>query len=338
MIHTCHYPIKHTFIADEKAPLFGVEYTISLNGVTIYSGRVYPYDGDDTATIDISDICRELLDTFYEKLIDRVTGVYQMPSGVMTNGSRLINPINRFIVHQDEVETSYLVAYDYNTDYVLERPYGRNLNDPILLEADPRQRLFASGYNIAGIDSYSYQVNGLPPLDYSITSQTFNLLALDLNDISLSPGDSVTMTSNGVSSIYKIVPECHNRFALYYVNKYGGLDSLLCSGKAVEAFNSKYTPFRQYSDRTVRTGFADVKLGQEIEKRYALNTGLLNDDGASKIDHLIYSPKVWIHDLEKDTITSCLIEDSSYTVKNYRNDRVVQYAINVSESQVYLRG
>lgn len=338
MIYSCAYPILVNLSTTGITEGDPITYTIYKDNSKVYQGRVFPESSNqNTIQIDISPVCRETLGVFYETIAfdNTITNVKPLPA--LNN----ISSIGVFEVRNEggtSVIDTRTVFYNYNTDYISEYSDIGYLNEPILQDADPRQYLTLTAYNTTGANTFSYQINRNTAINVPGTFvKAFEVFALDLSQLSLSPHDTLTITANGESFVYHITYECRNRFVLYYVNKYGGLDSLLCQGKRVESFSATRTDVRLYDNRLSRKDFQATRINQDIDKSYQLNTGLLDDEGASRIDNLIYSPKVWIQDLDKGTITSCLIDDNNYSVKTFRNDRLITYQINVTESQQYIR-
>lgn len=338
MIYSCHYPIIHELTSDSTGIL---DYTIFLNNEQIYTGNVSGYSSvDGIVEVDLSDVFRVYLQTFYERL--SFNGL--MTGSVARNDDKAT--IQTFIVRSDynnvptEDESTggdkaYTVMYDYNKDYIIQYGDTGIRNHPISTLADPRQYIGIVSYNIAGSDTLSYSVNGGSQISYSYNNNLYHHLMFRPNDIGAGDGDTIRLTAGGQSIEYSVKNNCRGRYALYYVNLLGGLDTLLCAGKHIESFGVSRTDAELYDDRRSRMDFQTTRIYQEISNRYQLNTGWLEDDVMDRIDHLIYSPKVWIHDLNKDTVTSCIIDDSSYTVKSFRNDKRLFYTINVTESQKY---
>ncbi len=374
-LHSCGYPLWHTFRLPDSGS--EIEYDVYLwekvNKNLIYSGKVFPYSSiGSTFSIDISEICREYMDTFYENIFRSGDYLYFDEMKLNDDGTR--GSVVKFVVvsehnydengnDNDETisEMEYTVIYNYNTDYMDTCSWSGNLNDPVSMFVDPRQRIPWCGYKLdSGTEEFSCKIGNeaLPvmtagPVAPGGKHQYFTMM-VDLPQVKLMSGIdlfagtkiSMYQTSMGGENPkeFILVPECHNRFVLYYVNKYGGLDALLCSGKSVESFKSSNTDVRLYKDRLNRQEWEKKRIHSEITKQYKLHTGLLDDAGAKKIDHLIYSPKVWIHDLSirdadgnYNAITACLITDTGVSVKNFRNDRTLTYEINVEESQSYIR-
>ncbi len=341
MIYSCHYPITHQLVA-EGAEV--IDYAVLLNNVKIYEGFVSSYSAvEGLIEIDLSDIFRVYLQTYYEQL--SFSGL--MTGSVPTQGT--MATLHTFVVQSDYnnkpdengesttgADMDYPVMYDYNREYILEYPNSGIRNYPISTVVDPRQYMSVVSYNTDDTDNLYYSVNGSARFNYYYSNNLYHYLLVKPGDIGASGGDTVLMSGGGETLTYQVKENCRNRFALYYVNLLGGLDTLLCAGKHVESFGVSRTDAELYNNRKSRRDFQQVRIYQEIRNNYLLHTDWLQEELADRIDHLIYSPKVWIHDLEKDLVTSCLIEDSSYTVKSFKNDRLVYYAINVTESQNYI--
>lgn len=323
MSYSLAQPIYHTF--DSGVTNYTVQFYNGTEYLTIFTGKIDLITEDGTVDIDFSDLFAQYIDVFYEHIDFNVTGIQALPQ--VNN----IKSFQNFVVSDGVNREDYNVRYNYNTDYISEIPDGERINDPIDNRIDPRQLLLSSAYNVA---DYAWSLNGEIQGAVAPASRAeVNLYSIRLRDIDLAPGDIVSDYYHN----YRVVTECPHRYALYYVNKKGGLDSLLCYGRQVESWQSDRTQVRLYADRSNRKTFENQYIYQEIDKQYQLNTGLLSDDNARKIDNLIYSPKVFIHDLQEDTITSCVITDNSYTMKSRRNDARVFYTINVQESKPYKR-
>lgn len=326
-IYSCGYPVHHTFPVTDLEP---IDYTILIGSEEIYSGRVYPTVLENLV-IDISDVLEQYLEVYYESL----PSVYPLLTNVPSADNR--SSIHTFTVRDSisEVDQNYTVMYNYNTDYISLYPDSGSLNEPLSLELDPRQKVNVSGYNISGTSTFSYRINNGSPISSVISSQVFQNYQIDLEPFSLVPGDSFTMSYGSKDYVFEIIRPCNNRFVLHYVNKLGGLDNLLCSGRSTQTYSSKSSDVVLHNDRLGRLDFEQTRLKNRIQKKYKLVTGWMKDD--ADMDSLVFSPKIWIENLEKKTITSCLISNTEITIKNHRTDGFVTYELSVTESQKYKR-
>lgn len=329
MIYSCNYPVIHALNITGINQL--IDYTVSFGGNPVYSGRVHPFEDSGTVEIDISEICRNFLEPLYEDIIN-FSGATDLSEVPYTDK---LTTIGDFTVSSDNSpDATYKVAYDYNTDYISELPDIALINEPVSNKVDPRQRLYFTAYS-NGEMSFTLNINGQQADTKSITSDVYVNYGVNLNEFALSKGDKVSL---GTVRDFEVIPICQNRFALYYVNKYGGLDSLLLTARAIEGYNAQDTDVKLYNNRANRRDWEQKRIYSEINKTYQLNTGfIIHRNDSRLIDHLFNSPKVWIHDLEQDTITSCLILDRTVQVAEKRYDGLVNYTINVVESQQQIR-
>jgi hypothetical protein len=324
-MYSCHYPIYQTFTADQYTV---VDYNITVNNNVIYSGRVSQNDPSGTIQIDISEVCRQYLYTAYEKQIYSLTAyTFEGIEGTIAT----------FVLNSDYGTGSYQVGYNYNTiyqpeTYVTDLLNFTRINYPISLDIDPRQRFGMTAYNVTAQTNISF--NGT---SYSLNTRLYNNFSMNLRPLNLPEGYQLRTQASGITYFHNVVKPCKNKYVLQYVNKGGGLDYLLFTGKVLDKWTVDRTQIKTYDNRNSRRDFQKVNICQKIDKRYTLTTGMLTDEGAANIDHLIYSPKVWIEDLETNTITSVMITDVDYTIKNFKNDRRVIYTVNCVESQEYLR-
>lgn len=305
------------------------KYEITLEGETIYKARIYFKNDTDSESVDLAPIFREYLDTLYND-IEFAAGTIELP----TNG--LFSSFHTFTVTPENgASTTFDVVYNYNTKYELESDGTTVMNYPILLQTDPRQYLFLSG--LAGA-SLSYSTSKGQSGSGSPSGTGINLFTIDLKTLNLEVGDTITLTANGIEYEYNILPYCRNRYVLYYQNEYGGLDSLLCLPNTVDAYDGDNVYVRLQNDNNYRRDFHQQRLQTLIHKRYNVVSGYMGNDEARNIQHLIYSPKVFIHNLDEDTITACFVTNTSITtgLKRFNNNRFA-YSFTIEESQLYLR-
>lgn len=331
MIYSTAYPIYYTIKVET---LNKIEYNIKHNNKEIYKGVLYPIDLKPLQ-IDISPILREYLDTNYENKI--------------SNNTKIVNDVNKiaeFTVSNTEDEDDHktiIVKYDYNYDYITELPNTDYINEPILQEVDSRQHLFICGYSIDSNYSYGYAINNTNIIKNDLKPiMATSMINLNLRDLNLRAGDNLHIKyykENKIFKefIYKVIGQCKNRYVIHYVNTKGGLDSLICSGKSEIRYSGKNTEVEYNDSYTDRKQFSNLPIVSRVTKGYSLNTGIIPDDRAELIYNLMDSPKIWVEDLETNTITAGMITDKSKVVKNYKNNKIVSYNINIEENQKYLR-
>lgn len=127
-------------------------------------------------------------------------------------------------------------------------------------------------------------------------------------------------------------------YCLYYLNSNGGWDVLLFNNKVKKTKNiNSYTTERYFSRLNV--DFEQMKYISELQNNYVFNTNFLTDEQAKNlVDNLFTSNEVYIHDLKENIIYSALITDNNVVYKKYSDDlNLVQYSINIKESQIQLK-
>ena len=135
------------------------------------------------------------------------------------------------------------------------------------------------------------------------------------------------------STIYTEAPEdCNKRYVLYYNNLYAGWDALLFSGK--------YTRSEKLNRSTAKHAIPNTS-GQHYSRQWNINvteswrlkTDYLDEEGCRRMENVLTSNLVFLHDLDTDIIYPVNVTDTSYTEKNkYDKRRQRYYEINVERA------
>lgn len=274
-------------------------YRIVLDGETIFSGKAVKYPDAENLEINLNKVCRNYLDT------DILSLVTSLP----TNNSTIQNP--------EAQKTFNLYVGDTNVaDYRFYQDWSYNT----------RKNVTGSSINV------SEPINGhfVPGM---LKLRTYR------NSTSSSSTVSTTGNTNASSGLgYTKQVKCA-QYALYYLNSYGGWDSFLIEGtaKKKDSFDT-FTTDRVYKNTTKE--FEYNKYVNEIKTSYELNTGYLTDEqGDNLAKNLIGSVKVYLHDIPGGKIMPVVVDDKNVTYQTYQTNgrKMVQYRINVTESQSKLR-
>lgn len=233
MVYSCNYPIWVTFETSEST---NITYSIQVNDTTVYNGLLSAFDTTVTSvTIDVSNVIRDYLETFYEDIIqNNYSNVVSVPTHGL-NGTRI-----DVVVYDDtptDPQFKGTVVYDYNTDYKSELTDIRYLNNPITNYIDMRQNVPVSAACVNSNSNFEYYRNGVLVSSPAITSSLqYALYWVNVKSLDVEPGDTLRFGLKDVGySEYNVVSQCRNRFVLYYVNKAGGLDCILCGGRYIES-------------------------------------------------------------------------------------------------------
>ena len=116
---------------------------------------------------------------------------------------------------------------------------------------------------------------------------------------------------------YAVVQEC-KRYALYYRNAYGGMDSLLLDGVQRKETYARSTITRNV-DNSVQGARAIQNYRNGVVEGWELRLNSLTDEAASRMHHLVGSAEVYLCDLIADTLTPLVLTDSECVARTFAN-------------------
>ena len=316
-----------------------VQFRILVGEDVIYTGKAYKRPGQSNNQIRINDICADYLENVFPNLvgttfteIQHVTFVVEIFVGYWTPLSTV------------QFDNDWSYDYDYN-------PATMGMSFPVNGHIDSRQWVVFTAYNAKTITATIKLANG-DSFDVLIPVEISNDFNADFNnDFSHSIRASQTGTAvfdlskwGNVKSVtidnreFKIVNSC-SRYALYYVNAYGGWDSLLIEGNHSEIDNlTRHTREVEYDNNDV-SNRGTMNYVNEITKSLTLHTSWLSDDESSKMHHLFNSTNVYLCDLNSVKMIPVVLTDTTTEYKTYKGNggKLVNYAINVTIAQERIR-
>lgn len=124
-------------------------------------------------------------------------------------------------------------------------------------------------------------------------------------------------TNSIILAGYAIVQEC-KRYALYYRNAYGGMDSLLLDGVQKRETYARSTITRNV-DNSVQGARAIQNYRNGVVEGWELRLNALTDEAASRMHHLVGSAEVYLCDLIADTLTPLVLTDSECVARTFAN-------------------
>lgn len=318
-----------------------VYFRIITGGLTIYEGLASAKPGDAFVDIRINDICANYLKPEGVDFRVSLNSTFISRLFFLSTASSASGPWT--VVDTVEFQADW--SYDY-----LYSPIRDGFSFPISLFADQRQRLLVSAAYSVSISATLTFINGTSidvsvPVrktadfngdfngDYSKTnsSTTQGVAMLDLADY---PGVTrVTMTGQ----TWNVDPHVCYRYALYYINAFGGWDALLCRGNGVESDSWDRKTYDTTYDNTVQQNRGTVDYINLQEKRWTLRTGWIPD--GSRMHHLIGSTMVYLHDLQQDIILPVGVVTQEAPYKTYKNEgaKLVNYEFEVALQQERMR-
>ena len=299
-----------------------VDFRITADGVVIYSGRAYVKPGETYANARINEICADYLTHVLPTLTDRTFTAFNLPTFVVQvkSGNSWVN------------QTSVQFYPDWSYDYGFS---GNNISAPINGRVDSRMSILASIVNKSSPITANYRKT-----DGTTTARSISF--------SPSPGSGTgAFKANAVANVnritinsvnYYIVTDCA-KYALYYVNSYGGWDQFLIEGNDMELDEiTRYIQEVEYDNNTI-SARGMVNYVNEVNKSWTLNSGLLNDDQASRMHHLLNSPMIYLCHISSGDMIPVTMKTNTCEYKTFSNqgNRMVNYTMQVELAQNRIR-
>lgn len=318
-----------------------IDFQITANGEVIYTGRSVKRPGQAVNAVRINDICADYLVNTLPSLSEDALSAMQFP---VVFGVRTLVDGEWDTIDEQEFMNDWSYDYDYN-------PETMGLSFPINGRMDVRQWIVSTAYKSSTItatirlksgvsfDVYvpvriSDDFNGDFNYDFS---QSVRMAQNQTAVFDLSRWQDVESVTIG-NNVFKVVNGC-SRYALYYVNAYGGWDSLLIEGNHSEVDNlTRWTREVEYDNRSVQNR-GKINYVNEIVKSLTLHTSWLSDDESSRMHHLLNSTNVYLGDLVTGQMIPVILTDTRTDYKTYKGNggRLVNYAINVTIAQERIR-
>lgn len=343
-VETSIIPIWKTcrYTADNISAPY-VDYRVSLGATPIYNGRSYA--SNSSITIELNEIFADYISTD----IDINEADYQFSQSDTASREFQLS-----ILENDAYEIKHIYQV-YNDWSYEERPFETTdlvyLSDPISFLLDKRQKFLFTTLSYTPKDIKVY-FNSM--LDESGTTSLHTTFIQDLENATY-PGDfepssfnedyylwqygSANLTRPMVlnfNNVYRfnIETTCKD-YCLYYVNAYGGWDSLLVTGKSMKTDNYTNSEYRQNFDNSLKSNWGKINFKKSIKRTWKLNTGFLLDTQGAKMFHLLGSTKVYLHDLNTGEIYSVVVNNKNCDYKTYINQghKGYNYSIEVEDSQ-----
>lgn len=298
-------------------------YSLQVRGVEIYAGKAVRRPGDASIFVKIN----EPLANYLSQEIPKAPGVtlrdqLEAPWSVVADSA---NPAAGNVRLDWSYDPSgYAQEVDANAGI---------LSDPISRKISPRQYFLFSrrGGEAEKVKLTTAYKDGTADDALIGAPSPFNYVAAPV-------GDKVrALILNGRE--FPVTQGCEG-FALYYVNAYGGWDSLLLEGRALKADEYNRHTFRKDNRTDSFSDASRINYLNEISRTFRLRTGLFAGSEGQKMHHLLGSTLVYLHDLSApDKIYPVTITDNRCEYKSYKTSgaQLYQYELIVEISRNYQR-
>lgn len=309
------------------------DYTIEVGGNTIYTGRAYLRPGEASVTARINEVCADYITATFPNLGSNFTGM------------KVSETFDTIVGGVTKDSITFVNDWSYDPDRVLST--NNALSDPIDGFIDPRQWLVFS--ILSGATSV--------PITIHFTDSTTAVVSVpvamtaDFNDDfngdfvqSADPSKSGTavLDLSQFTDIEYItfldqtlyIKESCAKYAVYYVNAYGGWDSFILEGYENRRDTlTRHTKLVEY-DNTDLSARGRKDYAIEVVPSWTLNTGFLNADQSSRMHHLLNSTEVYLCELSTGDFSPVVLTDT----ENERKQRgAIFYQFNAQLAQERFR-
>jgi len=294
------------------------DYTIETNGAEIFSGHAVRRPDTAQLLVRINDVCADYLSHILPSVTAR--GAANDPCAVT------------FTVKDAGGNTVDAVQFvdDWSFDY--DHPVSA-LSDPINGHLSAAQALVFSVLSSAATPvTLRFKDGTTQALSIASTGGPVQVVSVPLSSIANLAG----ITAGGRS--YTIVDACH-RFALLYVNAFGGWDTLLMEGLSMAADGYTRHLMAQRYDNNAASARGIKEYVNEVARRWTLRTGWLSDGEAQRMHHVFGSTTVYLYDIPAGVAVPVTIGDDTCEYKTYRNTgaQMVNYTITANLAQELIR-
>lgn len=317
------------------------------SGDIIYNGKSHIKPGETNNSIRINDICADYLTN-------------ALPTISQAEFSALSFPLN-FVVEAflktapDDVpgwnlagQVQFINDWSYDDSY---NPATMGMSFPVNSRIDSRQWLVFTAYNASSITATLTFTDGttsqvIIPVEISADfSDDFNT---DFARSARGAGSGTAVFDlsawNNVAKVsienktWEVVTDC-KEWVLYYVNAFGGWDSLLIEGLTSERdLLTRHTREMEYDNRQIQNR-GRQNFVNEISKIYTLNTSWLSDDESARMHHLLNSTEVYLYNINSGDMIPVILNNTTTEYKTYKGNggRLVNYTIEATIAQERIR-
>ena len=324
-------PIWKGYTVSRQTEAGSLSYIIKCDGATIYTGKAYKRPGASDISFNIGDVCAPFLSSNAE-------------IATAATGFMAINEMQRtFVV--EYLSGSVLATVDFNNDWsysnkLPNKPYAA---DPVRAVVDPRQILLVSVYGAKAVSADISKTEGMDTVDLYFGDAASGVGMVKLSDYPTANRIAMFATDDPSNPLYTqqnyMVQNTCVRYVLYYVNAFGGWDSLLTAGNDKRVDNYTRSTYKKVYSPADLSDRGTVNYRNDIERTISLVTDWLTDEESARMHHLFGSTNVLLHDLVDDIIRPVTITAKSWTEKSFRNNgaKLVNYQIDVTIAQDFVR-
>lgn len=308
----------------------------------VYSGKAYRRPGEADITARVNEICADYLENVLPYLSQAEFTRIRIPVTFDVE----VSDDGETWVTKDSIEFTNDWSYDFGYD-----PTTMGMSFPINGRVDSRMPIVWTGFDVSEVTADIHFKDGttaqvIIPVELTADfNDDFNE-DFSLSDRASGSGTAVILPSawDNVDKIvidtstFQVVTDCA-KYALYYVNAYGGWDCLLIEGNTIESDSLKrYTMEVVYDNRDI-SNRGIKNFVNEIDKMFTIHTGWLLGDQGKMMHHLINSTEVYLYDIAAGQMIPVIITNNTCEYKTFKNqgNNLVNYTLQARVAQNRIR-
>lgn len=328
------HPIWKDFYVDLGSLNDSEVFRILCDEEVIYTGKAHRKPGTDSILVRINDICADYLSHNWESAeipTFHVQRAYvKIGEGLEWLTAASVQFANDWSYEEHDLASGSSAPVNGVVDIrqpLMWTDFTKTIVEVAVTLADGKT--FTKYIPMSSLADFNADFN----FDFSKTAGKASSTAL----VDLSQLGDVVAARIGTTS-FKVVNRC-NRYALYYVNAFGGWDSLLIEGNHSETDSLVRHERAVEYDNTSSANRGRVNYVNEIQKRLTLHTSWLLGDEASRMHHLLNATEVYLYDLEKRQMQPVVLTNTITEHKTYKGNggQLVNYAIEVAFANERIR-
>lgn len=321
-----------------------IDYRVKIQSTSevIYQGRAFRKPGETNIRIRINDICAD----FYKILsampqadfnyyTTPVTFVVEALSGGSWTSKGSVQFFNDWSYDDSYVEAEVGMCFPINGHFDIRMPLVFTTGSSGTISVSIKYKSGSTGSDTLMPGISPYYPNNDDDFARAVRASGAGCSLFYPQYLWGNQVDKVTIKGQVV---YQAVTECA-KYALYYLNAYGGWDSFLIEGNDLEADNyNRFNREMEYDNRyTANRGRGNYVT--EVTKGFTFHTGLLTQDQGLRMHHLIGSTDVFLYDISNGIMLPVTIPMSTCEYKTFKNqgNQLVNYTIQVEVAQNRLR-
>lgn len=314
-----------------------VDFCIKLDhpsGEMIYRGKAHRRPGESHINIRVNDICADYLQN-------------TLPTLSQAEFSELSFPLKFYVQRLIDGEWVSASSFEFLNDWSYDDSYDvttMGMSFPVNGRIDARQWVVYTAYEAEEVTATLTFTDGTTSTVIIPIAISDDFNADFNNDFSRSTRaagsgtavfdlsaweDVASITING--KVFQIVTDCRE-WVLYYVNAYGGWDSLLIEGNTTEKDNlTRHSVDMEYDNRDSKNR-GRRNYVNEIEKVYTLNTSWMSDGESARMHHLLNSTEVYLGNINTGEMLPVILNNTTTEYKTYKGNggRLVNYTIEAT--------